>query len=126
MTAVEARFHRTREERESQLREEASELEPRRKLRRLVERLDLTIAACENAHLQRRLDVTEELATRAREVLVTARSLLPAAAEARLPSGAAAWSVPVRIDQLMDRLWTVQAAAFDALLPWRRELGDDD
>ena len=127
MTAVEARFHRTREERESQLREEASELEPRRRLRRLVERLDFVIAACENAHLQRRLDVTEELATRAREVFVAARSLLPAdAAEADLPSGAAAWIVPGRIDQLMDRLWTLQAAAFDALLPWRRELGDDD
>lgn len=127
MTAVQARFHRTRTEREAQLQEEASELEPRRRLRRLVERLDFAIAACENAHLQRRLDVSDELATRAREAFVAARSLLPpAAAEAELPADAAAWIVPARIDQLMDRLWTLQAAAFDALLPWRRELHDED
>jgi hypothetical protein len=128
VTAVETRFHRTCEERESQLREEASELEPQRRLRRLVDRLDAAIAACENAHLQRRMEVTDELAAHAHQVYGLARSLLPptAAVPAAPASGGAAWPVPTRIDHLMDRLWTLQAAAFDALLPWRRELGEED
>ena len=127
MTTVEARFHRTREECESQLREEADERAPARRLRRLVERLDLAIAACENAHLERRPEVTDELAADAREVLRMARSLLPTTvAPGAAPLAGGVCIVPGRVDQLMDHLWTLQAAAFDALLPWRRELGDDE
>jgi hypothetical protein len=92
--------------------------EPQRRLRALVHRIDLLVAACERRHLEGRSTVDDELATEADGILREAAEILPA--------GTADGDVPGHTDQLMDLLWTLQERVFDALTPWRRNLAEDE
>jgi len=62
-------------------------------------------------------------------VLVEARSVLPAGRVAdgcdALMARAAAVRDPL-VRHLMELAWAIQGATFDELLPWRRELDDND
>lgn len=106
--------------------EEVSRL-PTVKLRALVALVDASIEACEEVHLLRVKHPTAELVERGRAVASAAREVLTgdrggdsAAAVQRLEQAEAR-----RITELMDSLWTVQEAAFDALMPFRAALPDD-
>jgi hypothetical protein len=100
----------------------------RQSLRCLVDQTDLVIAACERAHLAGTTAVTDELAARAEAVWTEARSIF---------AGTAGWSAQRAVDrlterpavwihQLMDALWGLQDETFNALVPWRVQLGDND
>jgi hypothetical protein len=92
--------------------------EPRRRLRTLVHRIDMLVAACERRHLEQRSIVDAGLAAEVDAVLHEIGEILPAAG--------AGGDLPDHTDELMDLLWTLQEQVFDALTPWRRTLGEDD
>jgi hypothetical protein len=99
-------------------------LETRRRLRRLISRVDDTVRCCEELHLCGLRYLTEELATQAEDMLREARQLLD---DVDLNSAGHSGGRPRRtIQQLMDQLWMIQDSAFDQLIPWRRELGDNE
>jgi hypothetical protein len=98
------------------------------RLRRLVEDIDMTIAACEHAHLARAHQVTAELVSGSRQIWDEAREVFEELGDRdaqqlveRVSSARAIW-----VHELMDRLWAVQDAAFDLLVPWRRRLRDSE
>jgi hypothetical protein len=104
------------------------QLAARTRLRRLVEDVDMVIAACEHAHLARTHQVTGELVSMAREVWDEAGTVFGELGDRgaqqlveRVSSARAIW-----VHELMDRLWAVQDAAFDLLVPWRRRLRDSE
>jgi hypothetical protein len=103
---------------EASARDAREAAEPRRRLRALVHRIDLLVAACERRHLERRSTVDAELAAEADGVLREIAEMLPGAG--------AGGDVPAHTDQLMDLLWTLQERVFDALTPWRRTLAEDE
>jgi hypothetical protein len=104
--------------------------ERRRRLRLLVERTDELVAACEAAHLGESRRASDELVGQVVDVLGEARDVL--SGDQR--GGAVCVDVIARgvprqallIRHLMDLIWTIQGAVFDELLPWRRDLGDND
>ena len=99
-------------------------LETRRRLRRLISRVDDTVRCCEDLHLCGLRYPTEELATQSEDMLREARQLLD---DVDLNSAGHPGGRPRRtIQQLMDQLWMIQDSAFDQLIPWRRELGDNE
>jgi hypothetical protein len=103
------------------------ELAERTRLRRLVERVDTVIEACEEAHLQGFKESPPDLAEAADKVFASARRCV------RLTGDEAATQLVVevcgrarpRITDTMDGLWTVQEIVFDLMLPWRTQLPDD-
>lgn len=103
------------------------ELAERTRLRRLVERVDTVILACEEAHLQGFKEVPPDLAETAARVFTTARRCV------RLTGDDSAYQVVrdacarprPKITDTMDVLWTVQEVVFDLMLPWRTELPED-
>lgn len=113
--------------------EEAIERRSRRlaarvRLRRLVEDIDMVIAACERAHLAGFHEVGGEVVAGAREVWDEAAEVFGELGDGdaqrlveRVSSARAIW-----VHELMDRLWAVQDAAFDLLVPWRRRLRDSE
>jgi hypothetical protein len=95
--------------------------------RSLIDRIDTAIAACEQVHLERRDEVTQELISRAREAAAEATSILPPVGDrcleaiiTRVSSGHA-----VFVQELMEGLWETQALAFDLLMPSRRGFRDN-
>jgi hypothetical protein len=103
------------------------ELAERTRLRRLVERVDTVIEACEEAHLQGFKEAPPDLAEAATKLLASARRCV------RLTGDQAAIELlhevtarpRVKITDTMDGLWTVQEAVFDLMMPWRTKLPDD-
>jgi hypothetical protein len=103
------------------------ELAERTRLRRLVERVDTVIEACEEAHLQGFKECPPDLADAAARVFSNARRcvrLTGDMAATQLVRDVCARPRP-KITDTMDGLWTVQEVVFDLMLPWRTELPDD-
>jgi hypothetical protein len=103
------------------------ELAERTRLRRLVERVDTVILACEEAHLQGFKECPPDLADTARRVFASARRcvrLTGDEAATQMVRDACARPRP-KITDTMDCLWTVQEVVFDLMLPWRTQLPDD-
>jgi hypothetical protein len=103
---------------EASARDARAASEPRRRLRRVVHRIDLLVAECERAHLEQQSMVTEKLAIEAESVYREAAEILP--------QGLGDAEVPDHIVDLMEALWTLQESAFDTLSPWRRSLPRDE
>jgi hypothetical protein len=103
------------------------ELAERTRLRRLIERVDIVIEACEEAHLQGFKESPPDLAEAATKVFASARRCV------RLTGVEEALSVVrdvcarprPKITDTMDGLWTVQEVIFDLMLPWRTQLPED-
>lgn len=103
------------------------ELAERTRLRRLIERVDTVIEACEEAHLQGFKEAPQDLAEAADKVFASARRCV------RLTGEVAATQLVkdvcarprIKITDTMDGLWTVQEVVFDLMLPWRTQLPDD-
>jgi hypothetical protein len=103
------------------------ELAERTRLRRLVERVDTVIEACEEAHLQGFKEAPPDLAQTATRVFASARRCVRLTGDAeatRLVAEVCARPRP-KITETMDGLWTVQEVVFDLMLPWRTQLPDD-
>jgi hypothetical protein len=103
------------------------ELAERTRLRRLIERVDTVIEACEEAHLQGFKECPPDLAEVAGKLFASARRcvrLTGDAAATDLVREVCSRSRP-KITDTMDALWTVQEVVFDLMLPWRTELPDD-
>jgi len=103
------------------------ELAERTRLRRLIERVDTVILACEEAHLQGFKECPPDLAETAGRLFAGARRCV------RLTGDEAATNLVrevcsrprPKITDIMDGLWTVQEVVFDLMLPWRTELPED-
>lgn len=123
-------FRRTRLESDIAAEAIAARDELRRRLRLLVERTDELVDACEAAHLTQGRRASDELVGQVFEVLGEAREVL-SADRRRAPlcmdviHGGRPREAPL-VRQLMDLIWTIQGAMFDQLLPWRRELDDNE
>jgi len=107
----------------------AARHEVRTRLRHLVQRIDELVEVCEAAHLGETRRAPDELVQNVFEVLAQARSVLPdgrgaGVCDAMLVRAAAARDPLVR--HLMELVWAIQGATFDQLLPWRRELDDNE
>lgn len=108
-------------------RQHRRELAERTRLRRLVERVDTVILACEEAHLQGFKECPPDLAETAGKLFTNARRcvrLTGDEAATQLVRDICARPRP-RITDTMDCLWTVQEVVFDLMLPWRTQLPDD-
>ena len=103
------------------------EMVERTRLRRLVERVDAAIEACEETHLQGIKEVTPELAEQAHKVFTFARRAvrLSGIEEARIALEETLARRQVKITEIMDMLWTIQEITFDLMLPWRTDLPED-
>ncbi len=103
------------------------EMVERTRLRRLVDRIDITIAACEETHLQGIKEVTPEIAERAHEVFAFARRAVRLTGDADTLSRIDDYLArrQIKITEVMDVLWSIQEAIFDLMLPWRTELPED-
>ena len=103
------------------------ELAERSRLRRLVERVDSVIEACEETHLQGLKEVPPDLAESAGRVLVVARRVVRLSGDSEAIGAVAEVSArpQQRITDVMDILWTIQEIVFDLMLPWRTELPED-
>lgn len=103
------------------------EIVERTRMRRLVDRIDLAIASCEETHLQGIKEVTPELQERAREVYAFARRAVRLTGDVeamqRLDDFLARRQI--KITEVMDVLWSIQESIFDMMLPWRTELPED-
>ncbi len=99
----------------------------RTRLRRLVDKIDVAIAACEETHLQGIKEVTPEIATRARDTFGFARRAVRLTGDTdatrRIDEFLARRQN--KITEVMDVLWSVQETVFDLMLPWRTELPED-
>jgi hypothetical protein len=103
------------------------ELAERTRLRRLVERVDVVIEACEEAHLQGFKEAPPDLVGAATKVFTSARRcvrLTGDEAATQLVKDVCARPRP-KITDTMDGLWTVQEVVFDLMLPWRTALPED-
>jgi len=103
------------------------ELAERTRLRRLIERVDTVIEACEEAHLQGFKEAPPDLAEAAGKVFAGARRCvrLTGDEEALAQVRDVCARPRPRITDTMDGLWTVQEVVFDLMLPWRTQLPDD-
>lgn len=103
------------------------EIAERNRLRRLVERVDGVIEACEEAHLQGLKEVPGDLGQRSEAMLRTAQRIVgkTGCVEALgVVDDTLARNRP-KITDVMDCLWTVQEVVFDLMLPWRTQLPED-
>jgi hypothetical protein len=103
------------------------ELAERTRLRRLIERVDTVIEACEEAHLQGFKECPPDLAEVAGRVFSGARRCVRLTGNVQateLVRDVCARPRP-KITDTMDGLWTIQEVVFDLMLPWRTELPDD-
>ena len=103
------------------------ELIERTRLRRLVERVDEVISACEEIHLQSIKETPADLKRRADDVFTFARSAVSKTGnrEALAEVEEAIGRRQVKITEVMDILWTIQEIVFDLMLPWRTDLPED-
>jgi hypothetical protein len=103
------------------------EMVERTRLRRLVERVDEVISACEEIHLQSIKETPADLKSRAEDVFAFARSAVSKTGdrEALAIVEEAIGRRQVKITEIMDILWTIQEIVFDLMLPWRTELPED-
>jgi len=107
----------------------AARHEARRRLRSLVHRIDEIVDVCEAAHLGQARRAPDDLVRKVLDVLVEARSVLPAGRETDVCDALLARAAAVRdplVRHLMELVWAIQGATFDELLPRRRELDDND
>ncbi len=103
------------------------DIQERGRLRRLIERVDQVIEACEETHLQGIKEVPDDLRSMSARVFTVARRSV------RLTGDQAAFDAVVEIEarrqlkitEVMDCLWAVQEVVFDLMLPWRAELPED-
>src|SRR5258708_24471130 len=103
------------------------ELEERGRLRRLVERIDVVVEACEETHLTGIKECPPDLAAQADRAFTVARRVV------RLTGEPEAYQTTLevsdrsrrKITEVMDGLWTIQETVFDLMLPWRTELPED-
>jgi hypothetical protein len=103
------------------------EMVERTRLRRLVERVDEVISACEEIHLQGIKETPVDLKSRAEDVFSFARSAVSKTGD-RVALAAVEEAInrrQIKITEIMDILWTVQEVVFDLMLPWRTELPED-
>jgi hypothetical protein len=103
------------------------ELAERTRLRRLVERVDTVIEACEEAHLQGFKECPPDLADAAGKVFASARRCVRLTGDldaTQMVRDVCSRPRP-KITDTMDGLWTVQEVVFDLMLPWRTELPED-
>jgi hypothetical protein len=103
------------------------DLADRTRLRRLVDRVDEVIEACEKTHLQGIKEAPRDLAQQSGELLGVAAGIVEGAGDPnalRVVSDAMARR-QVKVTEIMDVLWTVQEVVFDLMLPWRTELPED-
>ena len=92
-----------------------------------MERVDIVIEACEEAHLQGLKECPTDLADAAARVFTIARRCVRLTghdAATQTVREVSARPRP-RITDTMDALWTVQEVVFDLMLPWRTQLPDD-
>jgi hypothetical protein len=103
------------------------EMVERTRLRRLVERVDEVISACEEIHLQSIKETPADLKSRAEDVFSFARSAVSKTGdrEALTAVEEAIGRRQIKITEIMDILWTIQEIVFDLMLPWRTELPED-
>lgn len=103
------------------------EMVERTRLRRLVERVDEVISACEEIHLQSIKEAPADLKARADDVFAFARSAVAKTGdrEALAVVEEAIARRQIKITEVMDILWTIQETVFDLMLPWRTELPED-
>ena len=103
------------------------EMVERTRLRRLVERVDEVISACEEIHLQGIKETPADLKSRAEDVFSFARSAVSKTGdrEALATVEEAIGRRQIKITEIMDILWTIQEIVFDLMLPWRTELPED-
>ena len=103
------------------------ELAERTRLRRLVERVDTVILACEEAHLQGFKECPPDLAETAGRLFASARRCVRLTGDdAAIQMVREVTSRPrPKITDTMDGLWTVQEVVFDLMLPWRTQLPED-
>jgi hypothetical protein len=103
------------------------EMVERTRLRRLVERVDEVISACEEIHLQSIKETPADLKGRAEDVFAFARSAVSKTGdrEALAIVEEAIARRQIKITEIMDILWTIQEIVFDLMLPWRTELPED-
>jgi hypothetical protein len=103
------------------------EIVERTRLRRLVERVDEVISACEEIHLQSIKETPVDLKSRAEDVFSFARSAVSKTGdrEALAAVEEAIGRRQIKITEIMDILWTIQEIVFDLMLPWRTELPED-
>ena len=103
------------------------EMVERTRLRRLVDKIDVAIAACEETHLQGIKEVTAEVTKRAGEVFTFARRAvrLSGDVEAMRQLDEYLARRQIKITEVMDVLWSIQETVFDLMLPWRLELPED-
>jgi len=103
------------------------ELVERTRLRRLVERIDGAIEACEETHLQGIKEVPEDLALTVGHVLKFARRAvrLTGDVDAMARIDDFLGRRQAKITEVMDILWSIQETIFDLMLPWRTQLPED-
>ena len=103
------------------------EIAERNRLRRLVERVDVVIEACEEAHLQGLKEVPGDLGERSEGMLKTAHRIVRHTGDVEA-LGVVEETIGrnrPKITDVMDCLWTVQEVVFDLMLPWRTQLPED-
>jgi hypothetical protein len=103
------------------------EMVERTRLRRLVERIDTAIEACEDTHLQGIKEVPADLSDRAQRVYTFARRAVRLTGEQEALTSVldAIARRQIKVTEVMDVLWTIQETVFDLMLPWRCELPED-
>jgi malonyl CoA-acyl carrier protein transacylase len=103
------------------------ELIERTRLRRLVEKIDAAIEACEETHLQGIKEVPEDLSKVVSPVMTFARRAvrLSGDVEAMARIEEFLGRRQVKITEVMDILWSIQETVFDLMLPWRTQLPED-
>jgi hypothetical protein len=108
-------------------RQHRRELAERTRLRRLVERVDTVIEACEEAHLQGFKECPPDLADVAGKIFASARRCVRLTGDVTATDQVRDVCARPRpkITDTMDALWTVQEVVFDLMLPWRTQLPDD-
>jgi hypothetical protein len=104
-----------------------NEIVERTRMRRLVERIDACIEACEETHLQGIKEVTPELAEQAHKVFGFARRAVRISGHqnAMVALDETLARRQLKITEVMDMLWTIQEISFDLMLPWRTDLPED-
>jgi hypothetical protein len=97
------------------------------RLRRLVERVDRAIEACEETHLQGIKEVPPDLAGQVHRVFGFARRAVRLTGNERAIAAVDETLArrQLKITEVMDMLWTIQELTFDLMLPWRTNLPED-
>ena len=117
--AAVAAFRKVNSSVDADRRRREDEIGRHRELRQLVDELDTLIERCETAHLEGRQRARADLAAAAHDALAHATDVL-----GMNPVDVDPARTGVRIDTLMDVVWTVQDDAFDQLCPIRGTLPD--